>query len=72
MERLGEVVAMEDDLSLAKRPAARDGEDSANVLGRQALEQGPLHVGKCLSPARHSQRRSRERRLGAVRVASVA
>ena len=44
MKRLGEVVAVEDDLSLAECPAARDGEDPANVFRRQALEQRPVHV----------------------------
>ena len=44
VEGLREVVAVEDDFTLAKRPAPRDGEDTANVLRRQTLEQRPLHM----------------------------
>ena len=44
VERVGGIVAMEDDLAAGERPAARDGEQPANVLWRQIGEQRPLHA----------------------------
>ena len=49
VERLCEIVAMEDDLTLAERSPAGDGEQPADVLRRHVGEERPLHEGKCVT-----------------------
>ena len=44
MQRVGRVVAVEDDLALAEGPAAGDREQPTHVVGRQIGEQRPLHA----------------------------
>ena len=43
VQRIGGIVAMEDDLTAAERPPSRDREQLAHVLERQIGEKRPLH-----------------------------
>ena len=49
MERVGRIVAVEDDLALGERPAAGDREEPTNVLRRQIGEERPLHCTQSLT-----------------------
>ena len=68
------VVAVEDDLVLAKAPAAGDRQEVANLLRRQVRKQPPLHAGAYVGLPTHttSAGRTTPRPVGSTSMHQVA